>query len=256
MHIHIKYPQRANSKILPLLSGLVLAIGVVAGCTLTGDETVASVEEAGDENSRIPQAWDGHPWAEMFDTAWENGNDFSRGALIDGEITASEVQEANARLVDCLESVGIRTQLESDPTTGLQQVTAWTYDDPELMAIAETCYTGYGDIYWIYQMIVTNPNNEDWSTTIAACMVRHGFAPAGWTAHDFDELNRLNSSEVIDGRQYFDGIPAEEHPYASFDNEQNLWVVDPSAPIPEQKLPDGSELWNSEATNCISNPQW
>jgi len=66
-------------------------------------------------------------------------------------------------------------------------------EDPRVLACLDRWV---GGIDWLYRAAVENPDNEDWNVLVAACLVRNGLAPKGFTGDDLAKLERQRSTEV------------------------------------------------------------
>ena len=207
--------------------------------------------------------WADSPWAALFDEGWEEGNDFTRAILADGVITSAEHMAAQEHAVQCMQMAGIEVWLNFDNIAadplGRPQIESYE-GTPEQEVIQFECLMEIGHIDWLYNNLNMNPNNEDPFDIIAACLVRNGIVPEGFTGLDFAEVNFRNSNAVIDGRTYFGGVPAEEYPYARQELDENgelQWVVEyPLDYVPEPVLlPGGVDINSPEAWQCQSDPR-
>jgi len=138
-----------------------------------------------------------NPWGrEISDAKQWFDSEFIHGVLDDGIITESEVHEVRTRIVDCLTYAGIPAQFVSDP---LGQITltingALTALQHEIQLDCESEWGG--PILGLHHQMTVNPNNEDWDTITAACLVRNGLAPSGFTAHDLAEVTAIGSLRI------------------------------------------------------------
>ena len=248
----------ATLLVVAVLSGCNSSIN--AGVTAPTQQTVRESESTVTTSDR---PWADSPWAVMFDEGLEEGTDFTRAILADGVVTSAEHLAAQEHAVQCMQMAGIEVYLDfefvaSDP---LGRPEILTYEGtPEQETVKFECLMELNHVYWLYNYLNLNPNNEDWSSLIAACLVRNGLVPDGFTGRDWDEVAFRNSNAVIDGRTYFGGVPAEEYPYARQELDENgelQWVLDePEDYVPEPVLlPGGVDIMSPEARQCEFDPR-
>ncbi len=146
------------------LSTVVAAVALLSGCS----------QNAGQEG----------PYAAEFDAAYEaSTSDFERGVLRDGTISDAEMVEARSRLVACLEDRGVPVEALGDRyRLGPFEDEAESRGADSILAECETGTTAL--IEPLYAAVLGNPQDEDVTTAVAECMVRHGARGADYSADD------------------------------------------------------------------------
>jgi hypothetical protein len=98
-----------------------------------------------------------------------------------------------------------------------------------------------GSISNLFFVMKTNPNNEKFSDLVAACLVRQGYAPDGFTGADFEELEN-QASET----SYCSAGPDP-------DKEPDCKIIS-SVTNPDPDLPGGMKLYAPETEECRTTP--
>jgi hypothetical protein len=139
----------------------------------------------------VVSASDRSAWsAEINDIATTRSSDLERAILADGTITAAEVATAKEAFGACMAAYGAEVTWAADTdahTVGYQDARA---PSPELFAQMEnqqkTCdqSTPMSAVSLYYQM-QRNPQRQDEFSIVAACFVRKGVMPPGYTGADF-----------------------------------------------------------------------
>ncbi|MDR2973674.1 MAG: hypothetical protein LBV00_03015 [Propionibacteriaceae bacterium] len=183
------------------------------------------------------------PYAAQFRQEYERAkSDYVREVLADGKVDVQELQDAQQHMVSCMEERGYVLFYDVD-RYGLSNQTMdmshgpWdnftAAEQEEALAAERTCEDAWmGGIGSLYHMVRVNPNDEDWSGLIAACLVRHGLAPEGFTGQDWDDLIGQNAT-------YYDT--------STMDPNQPPPNQEPSAPM---VLPGGHDMSEPEARKC------
>jgi hypothetical protein len=176
----------------PLAVGLVLAS--LAGCAAT------------EEMKPVPTATaDGvvftGPWAKEFADAYRQATlPFSRAALRDGKITDQEFAEMEERFRSCLaeSSVGFEG---FGPGGGFETTNLNGVSTSDNAAAIERCSprSGNDDLNGLYFWVKGNPENLDFESNMAACLVRKKVVAPGYTAADYEaDLSRPSYSFTTD----------------------------------------------------------
>ncbi len=143
---------------------------------------------------------EGRGWGEDFEAARqaESGADFAQGVLMDDVVTDAEMQEANERLVRCLEDGGFPGTVV-DGGGGLTIPLPPGQAEAHLQAVNEACEDslGWPSISILYRSTRINPENVDWDELLAACLVRHEVVPSGYRGEDHrDDIERFLSGHT------------------------------------------------------------
>ncbi|MCA5891936.1 hypothetical protein LEP48_01045 [Isoptericola sp. NEAU-Y5] len=173
------------------------------------------------------------PYAAEFETAYQQAkSDYVREALSDGEVEAAELQDAQRHVLECLSQAGISARYETDEF-GQTAMVVTGDETPEQLKADVACHGEWmGRIEELYARTTGNPANEDWDTMVAACLVRHGLAPEGYSGQDYAELS-MQGAVTVD--------------LSEGGGEQ----TEAAAP---QILPGGADLNEGEALECQINP--
>ncbi len=131
------------------------------------------------------------PWVAWADSVEElrrnTESEFVLAILEDGVITSEEAREALLRQIDCMNDHGLAVSLwEIDGSRGLAHPGEWTDEHIRIELLCEAQWGG--GIESLYTMIQNDPGNQGRSEVFAACLVRHGLAPEGFTGSQYDEL--------------------------------------------------------------------
>ena len=162
----------------PAFAGL-----VALGCLAAGACSTTDGQEA------VPGKG---PYAAEFTEAMDVAkSDFVRQVLSDGQIEAAEYDEARQGMLGCLKDAGIEAKYIDDQSTaavgGGLTILSGELTDQQRTA-ERTCDDQWmGPIDSLYASTRTNPQNQDMNKLIAACLVREGLAPDGFTAEDYVE---------------------------------------------------------------------
>ncbi|MDR0504689.1 MAG: hypothetical protein LBG70_02625 [Bifidobacteriaceae bacterium] len=135
------------------------------------------------------------PWAQEFrDTLAIAKSDYVKAILADGVITEAELKDAQQHVIACLADGGVTARYVTGENgdTGLE-----TADLSEAQwEVNINCHNQWmGQIDALYYQIARNPYNEDFQALAAACLVRKGLAPKGFTASDYENFSRNNGTE-------------------------------------------------------------
>ncbi|MDR2620421.1 MAG: hypothetical protein LBC29_04820, partial [Propionibacteriaceae bacterium] len=176
---------RINTPLLPsrwlgarrLLLAVALLLPVTA-CTTTPPE---------------PEVFGGAYHQEFFDAIRDAPNDYVREALSDGVVTRAEVIDAQAKVVQCIETsdLGIRNfGYQDDGQGGF----SFGFETSSELTLEQKLGMRACRMQWLdsleslYDGVRTNPDNERWDELFAACLVRHELVPSGFTATDYMAL--------------------------------------------------------------------
>jgi hypothetical protein len=149
--------------------------------------------------SSAPEGVEG--WAADFEAALAHTDSaYIRQVLDDHLVTADELRESNLKVIECLNDRGIEATL-APLTDGETEILEEALQIPDQDEIGGECYSRWGgDIPHFFRQMKLNPGNENWSDLVAACLVRTGVVPDGFTGADFDRIEQewadLTSVEV------------------------------------------------------------
>ncbi len=202
-----------SAAVLVAVAGLALT-----GCTTSG----AGADDGGTpgggplpqastlpDDAEVP-AFSG-PWATEFERAYRaSESDLQRKVLADGRITDQEMSALQDGFRDCLELQSFsEVTFTDDGGFGLSAPDGW--DDARVQESVTACQAStLGQVDTLYFGMQRNPAHEDEWDLMAACLVRQGLVPAGYSAEDY-------------GRD----APAGTFPFDSGDPLFNACVADP-----------------------------
>lgn len=169
------------------------------------------------------------PYALEFEQSIESSSsDFVKAVLADHHVTDAEFSESQDSLVACLREEGFEPVITTDAGRRMVNIPA----DAPL-----TCFDEWsGDIEPLYWAERVNPANADMYDLVAACMVRTGLAPTGFTGVD---LKQLEDDSSYSFTQLADGSKIDEKP-----------PKNPGPPL----LPSGMMIYAPETQGCWTWP--
>lgn len=218
---------RSRSKfVMRVLFVNVLAVSMLAGCAQTKSD---------------------NPYAADYAEAIANTeSEYQKGILEDGVITAEEMRDAQQQTITCLKTAGISAKYSDDSGSGifsLEYESSSEADSVNDQEIVMGCTKQWiDDIEPLYYSQVTNPQNEDFDSLIAACLVRKEIAPAGFSGKDYKKLMEDNSKSVtVSEEELADGTYMEE--LSEMTGQESI------------QIPGGKTLDEPDAVLCMMNPQ-
>ncbi len=175
----------------PTVVGVVVALGILAGCT--------AAPAADPPHSGEVPAFAG-PWAAEFaDVYTWTTTDFERAALADGVISDQELAEVRNRMTSCLTALGF-SEIEFGPDGSLSLMPPGGYDEDTTGDQMLDCSTesGEGTVGALHSWIRRNPQNLDEDTIMAACLVREGVVDPSYDAAAYAEDSTNGTIPFID----------------------------------------------------------
>lgn len=164
----------------------------------------------------------GGAYAAQFEQARQAAtSDFERDVLADDEITRAEYEEAFQRYVDCMAGKGIAVGLYDQ---GGQYFVSVAAEDDEAFQREESeegggCVEGTTALISpLYVQILTNPNQEDHTELIVACLIDLGLADPSFTAEQWEELTAQGQNA--------------QWPFDKEDHRFSACLLNPSNPQP------------------------
>lgn len=126
------------------------------------------------------------PYAAEFHSSYMTSqSDLQRAVLTDGAITESEMGALQDSFRTCLSSVGF-TSITFEADGGMSLKPPSDIPQAEVDTYVSACGRGTIDeIAPLYRQLRLNPTHEDPDALMAACLVRVGLAPAGYTGADY-----------------------------------------------------------------------
>ncbi|WP_159806695.1 hypothetical protein [Cellulomonas citrea] len=168
---------------------------LLGGCSADGHPAAgpssgSAATAAGHGGSQLPEgaeipAFSG-TWAAEFERAYRaSTSDLQRQVLRDGRVTDQEMVALQDDFRSCLESQGF-TGVTFDDKGGFQFKASDASDDTAVNSQVTACQdNSLGQVSTLFYSMQRNPANEDELEIMAACLVRQGLAPAGYSAEDY-----------------------------------------------------------------------
>ena len=127
--------------------------------------------------------------AQVKDAASSSSSELERKILADGMITAAEAAEARSAFASCMSAYGMTVEWAGDSDAFSVGVGTHYPNAEELATMgkrqAECSKSTPVTALSLYYQMRRNPQKQDEFTIIAACLVRKGVMPAGYSASDF-----------------------------------------------------------------------
>lgn len=217
-------PETMYRKLLQVLIGG-LTMVLLVGCAANPAEVASS------------------PYSSEIEVAKNKANDFELAILEDGVITDSEYLEAQQKFVSCVNAQGLNVTAKG---FGEGYDLVADLGSPATMEVFNDCGVGTINIIEpLFYGLRDNPQKLDMSEVYAACFVRVGAAPAGFTGKDLIAIwnaDEPSQDTVIDegsesGQGWIEMNPSEVHSSQS------------------QVIPQGKAMDSPEVLECLINPQ-
>jgi len=207
--------------------GAIAALSVVAACVLL--------------SACSPSAQQPGPYAAEYAQAIQEAkSDYVRHILQSGKITAADMKDAEQHVIKCTADVGLVVTYTTNKW-GIEEYALIVTEDttPDQEASARACFDQWmGPIDQLYQKQYANPDNKDWNGLVAACLVRKGVAPAGFTGVDYANLMA----------QYAQRVDASSGP----NHDGTVTYTDMSPTV--VMIPGGGNLDSPEGSACQMVP--
>lgn len=185
--------QRQRNRAVQGLLTAALPLVILSGCSSTGplSPLPSSTSPAASPGPSATLAESDQPaWsAQIKEAEASSSSDLEKAILHDGMITAAEAAAARGAFSACMAAYGFQVEWEGDSDAhAVRQGTS--PPTPEEMANlgkreAECTKSTPMLALSLYYQMRRNPQKQDEFTIIAACLVRKGVMPAGYTATDF-----------------------------------------------------------------------
>ncbi|MCL2595509.1 MAG: hypothetical protein FWD83_08330 [Promicromonosporaceae bacterium] len=237
-----------------MVATTVFGLLAVSGCS--AEPAMSPIDES-EPTAAVHAGTEGieNPWAAEIAAAYAAAtSDFIREILADGTLERHEHREAKYRYTTCLAEGGIPVfwqEWADGYGTGISDDDIdFDFMAPgpwEVMRECENKWIGEIDMLWYLQE--TNPHNLDDATrydALAECLVRHGFAPQGFTGREYLEILE----------RYDETIPwyeLEERMAGFTQDERGEYLRNLAT---RYIFPDGTELWfgDDQVRSCQWNP--
>ncbi len=174
-------------------------VAVLSGCGDTGSAGVSPTPQ----NSVIIPEFTG-PYANQFRAAYSNTvSDFARSILEDEVITDQELTEMQDRVKTCLEDRGYtNVEFGEHGSMSLRPPEGLSRGEEDKIEVGCSFNNGEAEVSILYEQMRRNPSLQDESTIMAACMVRRGIVPEGFTAADYDREVAIEGNPLFEGSEF------------------------------------------------------
>lgn len=201
-------------RLINIASVLLLTAPLLAACASTqGQQT-----DAADTGAPNPAPEFTGPWAEEFRFRYGLApDDEVREMLADEQVSDAEKQVVTDRFRNCLAGHNIAFD-DFKPGGGYDFSFPDSIDNETANRLADDCSRSEGVDAVIHLYFVTrnNPNNEDLSEEIAACLVRGGLVPSGFTGEDYKKPDWAETWKVDETQQYSIESRCQQDPKHAF----------------------------------------
>jgi len=183
-----------------------------------------------------------NPYAAQYAAAEQaTTSEYVKTILQSGKITVSDVKDSEQQVIKCTSDLGLNATFDPDPWGLDQYGLVYTGNlSTDQIAAAKSCYDKWmGPILQLYNSQFANPDNLDWNTLVATCLVRKGLAPAGFTGQDYASL-----------------LAQQQQPFSvgpSSDGDGSNTGTFGDQPI-DVRIPGGSSLLDPVALACQALP--
>lgn len=153
----------------------------LAGCAAEGPAGGQPSKELGSA-----PAFSG-PWADDFTSAYRAASsDFEKKALADGKITDAEFSEVENTFKTCLKAKNVTfTGFKTGGGYDFHFGNGINADEANKAADDCSASSGLNTVGALYFRMQRNPNHLDEPTIMAACLVKKGAVPQGYSAADY-----------------------------------------------------------------------
>ncbi|QJW37589.1 hypothetical protein [Cellulosimicrobium protaetiae] len=170
-----------------IVTASMIMVGVLGGCGGSGDGGATANVPPGSTDGPVPE-FTGPYAAEFAQTYRDTDSDFARGVLADSVITDAEHAEMVELFTACLAGKGI-TFKGYNPDGGFSTSPAPNPEESDALIDECSATSGEDAVGSMYDIMRINPENLDWATIGAQCLVTAGVVPADYDAEDYTRDN-------------------------------------------------------------------
>jgi len=171
------------------------------------------------------------PYSGMFRQVLDDPDisGYVKTILSDGKVDSFEFRDAQEHVITCLNQADIEASYIKDQFGQVGLSASADASDPQTGQAIAQCQTEWmGPIQDLYWKVFSNPANANLNDLIAACLVRKGLAPAGFTGQDYVDL--LGDPVSVD--------------------TEGVTITEMKEPTEDILLPNGVSLSDPEVTAC------
>lgn len=141
-----------------------------------------------DDEAEVPEFET--PWEAEFTEAYLGStSDLQREILEDGQITEDEADELRSALQTCLAEQGFTDVTFYGAGAFAEQPPAGMSNEDHYAIVSACHQAAWGDeaadVYYLYYRVERNPDHEDETDIMAACLVRAGLVETGYSGEDY-----------------------------------------------------------------------
>jgi hypothetical protein len=151
----------------------VLVALLVSGCAL-------DPASAPSTPNRLPAAG---PWAQEFGESLALASDYEAQVLRDGEVSAAELADAQARDRACMRDAGYDLQVADDGTSSLSRIDGADLPATDIVdAVRRRCAHKFDrSITYLFNEVRRNPEKQDEARITVACLRKSGLVGKEYT---------------------------------------------------------------------------
>lgn len=160
---------------------MVLATLLMSGCALARASAPSTPE-------RLPAAG---PWAQEFGESLALASDYEARVLRDGEISAAELADAQARDRACMRDAGYDLQVADDGTSSLSRIDGADLPEAGIVdSVRRRCAHQFDmSITYLFNEVRRNPEKQDEAKITVACLRKSGLVGRGYTERKWRSEN-------------------------------------------------------------------
>ena len=160
---------------------MVLATLLMSGCALARASAPSTPE-------RLPAAG---PWAQEFGESLALASDYEARVLRDGEISAAELADAQARDRACMRDAGYDLQVADDGTSSLSRIDGTDLPETGFVdSVRRRCAHQFDmSITYLFNEVRRNPEKQDEAKITVACLRKSGLVGRDYTERKWRSEN-------------------------------------------------------------------
>lgn len=143
------------------------------------------------------------PYAAEYAAAMaETKSDYVITILEDYKITVAELRDAQSQTETCLSKAGIHAKYVESEFGINNLTTSGNLSSDQELSLSECERKWMGEVGLLYERTITNPNNEDFASLVAQCLIKENLVEPGFTGEDYAEIfSEHSSTEVLQAGQ-------------------------------------------------------
>ncbi|PYY33158.1 hypothetical protein DEI89_10780 [Curtobacterium sp. MCBD17_030] len=160
---------------------MVLSMLLMSGCAQDAASAPSTPQ-------RLPAAG---PWAQEFGESLALASDYETQILRDGEISAAELADAQARDRACMRDAGYDLQVADDGTSSLSRIDGADLPEMDVVeAVRRRCSHQFDrSITYLFNEVRRNPEKQDEAKITVACLQKSGLVGKDYTERKWRSEN-------------------------------------------------------------------